>query len=223
MDFFIFVVIAFFLYGLFTKKDKPPQRRQQSPSDRRTPPTRSAQSRPAKKETIFESLEKQIRESAEKFEQELKGDQQRPKRVPLDTPPRRYKPQSPVRTSKAQRPEGTWASADQSTYGRTFNSEGMQGVEGVQGQEGLPGYEGLPGHEGLPGIEGSFGTEGRPYSELVVERVSIQQGEIGASPIYSSENKLAKNLGFSSSAVVQGVIWAEILKEPKGKKWFARR
>ncbi len=102
MDFFTFIIIAVFIYNIFAKKDKPPQRRQRSPEEARLPQTEAEREpvRPErrKKESIFENLERQIRESAERLEKELQGQPQPQKPAPVKT----YKRQTESRPSTVQ-------------------------------------------------------------------------------------------------------------------------
>ncbi len=215
MDFFTFIIIAVFLYNIFTKKDKPPQRTQRRAEDSRIPSqpltqTRNGMDREVsrqgrkRKESIFENLERQIRESAERFEQELQGG--------------RAESQKPTKAEASQR--RTIPQKSLSTQGTMDYQE----TEGVWGDEGRSDYDKYLSTQGTQGAEGMAGQEGAPYALRQIERTSaIEQSEIGASPIYSQTGSLAGTLGFSSSEVVQGIIWAEILKEPKGRRGFSRR
>jgi hypothetical protein len=226
VDFFTFIVIAAFIYSFFSKKDKPPQRGQRSAPDTRPQPRTPA---PQKKtESIFESLERQLRESAEKFEQELQGGKTVPRKpAPVETYRRRkdYRSPSTARSARSQGPEGAWGQEGRSRYDQYTSTQGTQGLEGTQGREGLRGQEGIGGHEGLRGTEGTWGTEGSYYAQKEASMASsIEQSEIGsASPISSSQERRIGTLAFSPSQVVQGIIWSEILKEPRGKKAFSRR
>jgi len=213
VDFFTFIIIAVFIYNIFAKKDKPPQRRQRSPEEARLPQTEAEREpvRPErrKKESIFENLERQIRESAERLEKELQGQPQPQKPAPVKT----YKRQTESRPSTVQPSrqeayadtEGVWGEEGRSDYDKYVSKQGTVGVEGVRGQE------------------GAWGSEGSEYARRQQERAgAIEQAEIGAGPDYGQE-RYAEALGFSSAEIVQGIIWAEVLKEPKGKRMMARR
>lgn len=227
MDFFTFIVIAAFIYSVFSKKDKPPQRGQRGPQDTRPQPKTPAPQK--KRESIFESLERQLRESAEKFERELQGGKTvQHKPAPVETYRRKkeYRSPSTARSAKgSQGTEGAWGQEGRSRYDQYTSTQGTQGLEGAPGREGLSGLEGIAGQEGLRGTEGTWGTEGSYYAQKEAGRTSaIEQSEIGsASPIYSSQERRTGTLAFSPSQVVQGIIWSEILKEPRGKKAFSRR
>lgn len=217
MDFFTFIVIAVFIYGIFSKKDKPPQRRQSTSEDRIPPMPMTQTPKPImqtgkKKESIFETLERQIRESAEKLEQELQGGKTLPpKPVAAEAGPRKYKPNTPLNTSKPKSTEGTWGDEGRSDYDKYSSNQGTQGNEGLQGQEG-----------GL-GNEGAWGTEGGYYAQKQNERAGgIGHSEIGAGSGHPGQ-RAAVALAFSQSDVVNGIIWAEVLKEPKGRRGFSRR
>ncbi len=211
MDFFTFIIIAVFVYNIFARKDKPPQRRQRSAEEARLPQNQ-AEGEPVrperrKKESIFETLERQIRESAEQLEKELQGQPQKP--APVKT----YKKQTQSRPSTAQpsRPEayaeteGVWGTEGRSDYDKYVSQQGTVGVEGVRGQE------------------GAWGAEGSEYGRRRREKAdAIEQSEIGAGPGYGQERYVGA-LGFSSDEIVQGIIWAEVLKAPKGKRMLARR
>lgn len=212
MDFFTFIIIAVFVYNIFAKKDKPPQRRPQRPGEKQIPtqPQTTTQGR-KKKESIFESLERQIRESAERLDQELQGGKTVQKRATsTGTSPQRMKPQTSAKTKKQLGTEGAGGGEGYSEYGKYASTQGTQGIEGTQGQE------------GLYGGEGTWGNEGGYYAQKQKAGRAVS-GEIGASPIYAQPDRLAGTLGFSSSEVVQGIIWAEVLKEPKGKRALSGR
>lgn len=207
MDFFTFVIIALFVYRLFSKKDQPPQRRpkgtveappapQMQQAQPKMEPARQSQPKPAKG-GFFENLEKQIREAAEKIEQELQDKTQEPQRP---TPVKTYR-----RVSESR-------SVDTNKSAKTA----YQQTEGVWGQEGRSDYDQYVSEQG------TWGTEGSYYATKQKEKKSsIEKAEIGASPIYTEE-RYEGALALSSSAIIQGVIWAEVLKEPKGKKWISR-
>jgi hypothetical protein len=208
VDFFTFIIIAVFLYNIFSKKDKPPQRTQRRaeiPSKTLTPKPSgmdrkiSGQDR-KRKESIFESLERQLRESAERFEQELQGG--------------RAESQKPAKTETSQR---------RTIPPKTLNTQGSmdyQETEGAWGDEGRSDYDEYISTQGTQGTEGVAGQEGAPYA---LKPKRKEHTEIGVSPIYPQTERLARNLGFSSSEIVQGIIWAEVLKEPKGRRGFSRR
>lgn len=211
MDFFTFIIIAVFIYNIFAKRNKPPQRRQRSAEEARLPQNQAEREpvRPErrKKESIFENLERQIRESAERLEKELQGQPQKP--APVKT----YKKQAQSRPSTVQPPrqepytetEGVWGEEGRSDYDKYVSQQGTVGVEGIGGQE------------------GAWGAEGSEYAQRQRNKTgAIEQSEIGAGPDYGREG-YAGVLGFSSAEIVQGIIWAEVLKEPKGKRMMARR
>lgn len=212
MDFFTFIIIAVIIYNIFAKKNKPPQRRQPSAEEDSRPQNRTTRE-PARTEpkrgTVFENLERQIRESAERFEQELQGQPQRPKPAQAKT----YKRQSEARPSTVQPPrqgafvetEGVWGDEGRSDYDKYVSSQGTVGVEGVKGKE------------------GTWGVEGREYARRQQERTgALEQSEIGAGSDYGREG-YGGDLNFSPTGVMQGIIWAEVLKAPKGKRMMVRR
>lgn len=226
MDFFSFFLIAAFIYGIFAKKDKPPQRRPGSPEDNRTP-TRPQTEAQGRKGNIFENLERQLRETAEKFEQELQGEKTvppRPATVKTLRPRQVNRPAAGGQKTRGTRgtegypgAEGMWGTEGRSEYDRYVSSQGSQGAEGMAGQEGTI------GSEGAWGTEGTWGSEGQAYRNRPSQAVSaIEKSAIGVSPIYAQEIGLS-HLGFSPKEVVQGIIWAEVLKEPKGKRALSRR
>ncbi|HHV63912.1 MAG TPA: hypothetical protein GXX46_02365 [Peptococcaceae bacterium] len=219
MDFFTFIIIAAFIYSIFSKKDKPPQRGQRGSQGPR-PQTGTPAPR-KKRESIFESLERQLRESAEQLERELQsGRAAPPKPTTVETYRRKkeYRPSSTPRSARSPIPEGAWGQEGRSRYDKYPSTQGTQGLEGT------PGREGLGGQEGTWGTEGIWGTEGAYYAQKEAGRASaIEQSEIGlASPIYGSQKRRTGTFVFSPSQVVQGIIWSEILKEPRAKKTFAR-
>lgn len=220
-DIFTFFIIAVFIYNLFAKKDKPPQRRPGSAGERRMPPQPvTQQAKPLtstesrkKKEGIFESLERQIRESAERLEQELQGGKtvpQKPATAGSSKRIKQYRNSSGTRTARGyQETEGVWGEEGRSDYDQYVSSQGTQGSEGTSGREGTPGREGSYGSEGIAPQKGKMSA--------------IELAQIGGSPIYSRKEPSAGSLVFSPSEIVQGIIWAEVLKEPRGKRALSRR
>jgi hypothetical protein len=216
VDFFTFIIIAVFLYNIFSKKDKPPRRGQRSAEDpQRTPPPGAEREREIAREVrpqrggLFENLERQIREASEKLEKELQGERSQPQKpAPVKTY-RRTTEQPRSKVSPPQEPsyqetEGVWGDEGRSNYDKYVSKQGTAGVEGTGG------------------VEGTWGTEGRDYADRWERTSEIEQSEIGVGPGYSQE-RYAGALGFSSSEIVQGIIWAEVLKEPKGRRAMSRR
>lgn len=237
MDFFTFIIIASFIYSIFAKRDKAPQRRPRGTEDNPIPPiTQSPKpvttaAKPAEmqgRKNIFENLERQIRETAERFEQELQGG----KTVPTPTKPRTVKTvrPRPERTNENtrgaggyQETEGSWGTEGRSDYDRYVSNQGTQGSEGAEGQEGRLGQEGTLGNEGAWGTEGAWGAEGGYYAQRQKAAGSaIEQGAIGVNTTYEPKKRIA-SIGFSGSEIMQGIIWAEVLKEPRGKRGLSRR
>lgn len=223
MDFFTFIIIAVFIYNLFAKKDKQPQRRPGRTGDM-TPnqphpvtnqPRTQTQER-KKKESLLESLERQIRESAEQLEKELQGGKTViNKPVPVETSSRRREYRmapSNRRERNYQGTEGSWGEEGRSDYDRYVSTQGTQGTEGTQA------------HEGTWGAEGSYYAQRRNTNTDTIEKSTIEKGEIGAkgARLITNKERLAA-LGFSPSQAVQGIIWAEILKEPRGRRALSRR
>jgi len=178
VDFLTFIIIAIFIYGIFAKKNKPPQRRQRSAED----PGGTVAPQQKKKEGIFQNLERQMRESAEKFERELQSGEG--KSIPIE--------------------EG------ESAFDKYVSTQGTQGVEGVGGDE------------GKADEEGTWGIEGREYAKRQRTKAPAQQPEIGAGTIITTQETMPA-LGFSSSDLIRGVIWAEVLNEPRGRRGLSRR
>ncbi len=219
MDFFTFIIIAVFIYNIFSKKDKPPRRGQRSAEDpRRTPQPDAEREREIAREVrpqrggLFENLERQIREASEKLEKELQGERSQPQP---------QKP-APVKTYRrtTEQPRSKVSPPQELSYRET---EGVWGHEGRSDYDKYVSKQGTAGVEGTGGVEGTWGTEGREYADRYWEKTSeIEQSEIGAGPSYAQE-RYAGALGFSSSEIVQGIIWAEVLKEPKGRRAMSRR
>lgn len=223
MDFFTFIIIAVFVYNIFSKKDKRPQRSQRSAEDNQIPPKPVTQMQGGKKkESIFENLERQIRESAESLERELQGGKAAPRKpMPAETSPRRKEYRTSTKTQKAkgyQETEGVWGNEGRSDYDKYVSTQGTQGSEGLRGKEGIRGQEGMGGQEG------TWGTEGSHYASRQQRKASaIEQSEIGSGSFVPQRELATGTLGFSSSNIVQGIIWSEVLKEPRGKRGISRR
>jgi len=207
-DFFAFLVIAFIIYGFFSRKNKAPERRQRSAERPQAPKmTKPEAPKPVqkKKEGFFESLEKQVREAAERFEKELQGQkaQEAPKEVqrrPAAGPnrPVQRKPQS----KEVYKGEGY------SDYGRYPSTQGTQNTEGSAGVE------------GRADREGTWGSEGRGYAQE--KGAAFEKTAPPAKPPLTKQ-EIKPILRISSSELVQAVIWAEVLKEPKSKRILRRR
>ena len=213
MDFFTFIIIGIVIYSFFSKKDKPPQRARR-PADQT--PTQSAPQEPTrpvkKKEGFFESLERQIRESAEAFEKELETGRKTKQPGKTTEPVVRTKERTMERTMDRSRRSAPKTVLEQESYG----VEGAWGVEGRAGLEGRPGVEGHSDYSKYQSKQGKVLQADRS----VIEKTSI---EAGTQAIGSRTDGLQKAVGFNSSAIVQGIIWSEILKEPRGKRPFNRR
>ena len=217
MDFFTFIIIGVIVYSLFSKKDKAPQRTRRPVDPTSTQPLPQERPRPEKKrEGFFESLERQIRESAEAMERELEtGRSEREPRKTTEKPVERSMEATIERTM--EKPKRHIPKRD--SY---ETMEGAWGVEGRSGSEGRAGDEGRAGVEGRSDYSRYQSTQGKVLKATgsVIEQTSV---ETGAQAIGTRRGGLEKAVGFSSTAIVQGVIWSEILKEPRGRRPFDRR
>jgi len=188
VDFFTFIIIAAFIYSFFAKKDKPPQRRPRSPEDQPRTPLRG---------NIFENLERQIRESAERFDQERHaGRGEKSISAPVEPAPH------PTFRGKTESSPG--ADTSDADIRKTLARQNSAGIEGA-GDE-----------------EGTWGTEGREYAQRQEKAVMFEQTGIQSKPDDFQETT-AGSLIFSPSEIMQGMIWAEVLKEPRGKRALSRR
>jgi hypothetical protein len=198
VDFFTFVIIGIVIYSFFSKKGKAPQRtrRPQEQTSRQPEPQQASRTTGKKKEGFFESIERQIRESAEALEKELqtgrsenpaKRTEKIPEKIRRDTPPK--------------------PAVDRRSY---------EGVEGAWGTEGRSDYHRSQSKQGRS-VPDSTSNKKLGWRE---EESAIAQDAIEKAGAYQPKS-LERALGFSSSEVVQGVIWAEILQEPRAKRPFA--
>jgi len=204
VDFFTFIVIGIFIYSFFSKKDKAPQRTRRPAENTSRQPVPQESARPMrKKEGFFESIERQIRESAESLEKELQTgrNEKAGKRTPEKIPEK-------AKGGHAPKPV----------------RESYEGIEGAWGTEGRMGTEGRPGVEGSSDYGKYQSKQGKVIQEKttdnIIEQTSIERG---AYVIGSRSEGLKEAVGFSSAEIVQGTIWSEILKEPRGKRPFFRR
>ena len=201
MDFFTFIIIGVAIYSFFSKKNKAPQRTRRPAEQTFRQPEVQQPSRPIrKKEGFFESIERQIRESAEALEKELdpgKGEKTAAKRTSEKIPEK-------ARRGSIPRP--------------ALNQESYEGVEGAWGTEGRSGVEGRSDYSKYQSTQGKGRQDKR--ADTVIEQTSV---ESGAYAIGTESEGLQKAVGFSSSEIVQGVIWAEILKQPRGMRSYSRK
>ncbi|MGI5901281.1 MAG: hypothetical protein ACOX7U_02245 [Desulfitobacteriia bacterium] len=178
MDFLTFIVIALFVYGIMSRKDKAPKRHQSPPPGKKPRPTASVpRSRPSgqtskttpqrKKGSVFQSIDRQLREAAEKFERELQGG--RPKQPTARMSPKREEV-PPVKSPK-RKPE------------REQKREVYQAGVEESIKPGLKTAEPSPESPPAPKIS-------KPILQL------------------------------TPTGIRQGIIWAEVLKEPRGRKRF---
>jgi hypothetical protein len=208
VDIITFIIIAIVIYSFFAKKDEPPQRRPVRPADNRplSEPLTAEMDRETfrterkKKRNLFEDLERQLRESVEKAEKELQYG-------PYGSTVKKKAAAPPASASsvprKAKTVQGTgnkWREEGRSDYDRYVSNEGTQGTEGIGGVEGAADQE------------GTWGSEGSDYTNR-----KITPGD------QISQKRAAFGLSLSSSEVMRGVIWAEVLKEPKARRAFPRR
>lgn len=175
MNITTFIIIAIIVYGIFARKDKPPQRR---PGNR---DLNYPEGWPAPKQTGG-------KRPFSKYDKGTGG----------------------AETAGAG---GTSWAEGASGWGGTVSLEGTAGTEGSSGIEGTSGSEGTPGYEGTFGSEGTrkIRTKG-PEGPKGPEQTSGFGG--------IAQQQATAGLIFSSSDIVQGVIWAEILRQPKGKTLF---
>ena len=192
MDFFTFVIIGIIIYSFFSKKGKAPQRtgRPQEQTSRQPEPQQASRTTGKKKEGFFESIERQIRESAEALEKELqtggsenpaKRTEKIPEKIRRDTPPK--------------------PAVERRSY---------EGVEGAWGTEGRSDYS------RDQSIQGKALQNKRAYN--VIEQNAIVPGTHTGD---DQPRSLGRAVGFSSSDIIEGMIWSEILKEPRAKRPFA--
>lgn len=208
MDIITFIIIAVVIYSFFANKDKPPQRRPVRPEDNMPPPEPLivdmdrdiSRMERKKKGNFFEDLERQLRESVEKAERELQvGPYGSTVKKKAAAPPTSASSVS-RKAETVQKTENKWREEGRSDYDRYISNEGTQGTEG------------LGGDEGAADQEGTWGAEGSDYTN----RQIIPRDQI-------SQKRQAFGLGLSSSEVMRGVIWAEVLKEPRARRAFPRR
>jgi len=208
VDIITFIIIAVVIYSFFANKDKPPQRRPVRPEDNRplSEPLTAEMDRETfrterkKKRNLFEDLERQLRESVEKAEKELQVG-------PYGSTVKKKAAASPASASSVPRKAKTvqktgnkWGEEGRSDYDRYVSNEGTQGTEGIGGVEGAADQE------------GTWGSEGSDYTNR-----KITPGD------QISQKRAAFGLNLSSSEVMRGVIWAEVLKEPRARRAFPRR
>lgn len=184
------------------RKDKPPQRTvrpaEEAKKQARTRPQQASKPE-RKREGFFESLERQIRESAEALERELKaGRDEKAESAPGQV---------------GRKPEPKKAPAPQAAY---------EGVEGAWGTEGRSDYG---RHQSKQGKIIKDDAVEREKVSAIREASFIEQAAIQSKKVLedSRPKNLETALGFSSSEIVQGVVWAEILQEPRGRRPFSRK
>ncbi|AHF10516.1 MULTISPECIES: hypothetical protein [Dehalobacter] len=208
MDIITFIIIAVVIYSFFANKDKPPQRRPVRPEDNRplSEPLTTEMDRDIsrmerkKKGNFFEDLERQLRESVEKAERELQAGPYGSTVKKKAAAPPTSASSVPRKAETVQKTENKWREEGRSDYDRYISNEGTQGIEG------------LGGDEGTADQEGTWGAEGSDYTN----RQIIPRDQI-------SQKRQAFGFGLSSSEVMRGVIWAEVLKEPRARRAFPRR
>lgn len=204
MDFVTFIIIGILIYSFLGRKNKPPQRTARSAEEakKQARPRPQQPSKPERKrEGFFESLERQIRESAEELERELKtgGDEKTVR--PTRQASRKLEPKrAPAPEAAYEGVEGAWGVEGRSDYGRHQSKQGRLKKDKTAKPEKDTGIR----------------------EELsLIEQTAIQSSD---KVFADSERKnLETALGFSSSEIVQGVVWAEILKEPRGRRPFSRK
>jgi len=86
-------------------------------------------------------------------------------------------------------------------------------TQGTQGEEGRSDYDRYVSTEGIQGTEGQWGTEGREYAERKRADAVATRPQSGIKPV----------IAFSSSDIIQGVMWAEILKKPRARGPYSRK
>jgi hypothetical protein len=208
VDIITFIIIAVVIYSFFANKDKPPQRRPVRPEDNRplSEPLTTEMDRDIsrmerkKKGNFFEDLERQLRESVEKAERELQAGPYGSTVKKKAAAPPTSASSVPRKAETVQKTENKWREEGRSDYDRYISNEGTQGIEG------------LGGDEGTADQEGTWGAEGSDYTN----RQIIPRDQI-------SQKRQAFGFGLSSSEVMRGVIWAEVLKEPRARRAFPRR
>ncbi len=194
MDFFTFIIIGVFIYSFFSKKNKAPQRSRRPAEQSSGQPQPQESSRPVrKKEGFFESIERQIKESAEALEKEMN-------------------PEKGAKTAKRTFDKVPQNAKRGSITKPALDKESYVGVEGAWGVEGRSNYGRYQSKQGNVIKE--------KKEESVIEQSSI---ETGAYAIGNDYQSLKKAVGFSSSEIVQGVIWAEVLKQPRGMRTYSRK
>ncbi|UWG96070.1 hypothetical protein LPY66_14280 [Dehalobacter sp. DCM] len=218
MDFITFIIIAIVVYSIFSKKDKPPQRRPMNPLDN-GPLSGSTADEPKKKgRNIFGELERQLREAEQRFEREIRDVRkntettEQPKTFAYRTADKKTA-SAASKTLQTAAEEGDWGIEGRSDYDTYVSTQGTQGTEGVAGTE------------GEADAEGTWGTEGAYYAEKQAASKTFVQDITAVSSVQatSSQPKPAFNLGFSSSEITRGVIWNEILSEPRARRPFQSR
>lgn len=107
----------------------------------------------------------------------------------------------PERREPARKPVPTVS--DDRRY-RSRNDRSYRSPEGTS-------TEGMQGDEGRPGVEGTPGTEGSPrYASVSGELAETAPRPKEAAPTVQVDNQ----------ALMQGVIWAEVLGKPRALKPF---
>jgi hypothetical protein len=180
VSFFTFMIVAFFIYGIFARKNQPPVRRPRDAEDQlprqapaaapRRPAGPSRQVRPTRG-NVLTNLERQLREAA------------KPAAFPADQ--------------------------DRNDSGEPVPAAPTSPMAGyVQ-------------TEGVGDAEGTWGTEGREYAPRPDNLSVIEQSGIGVKDYAQGQG--AGSLVFASSDIVQGIIWAEVLRTPRGKRPYSRK
>lgn len=208
MDIITFIVIAIVIYSIFSKKDKPPQRRPMRPEDNQPLSGPLTETPRKKSRNIFEDMQKQLQEVEQRFEREVRGDYTEPGRTAKPkASASRTGNKSPYNAATEERrfasKEGDWGTEGRSEYDKYVSTQGTQGTEGVGGTE------------GFSDSEGTWGTEGDSYAK--------KQADSAAPALLTPQKMPAFNLGFSSSEITRGVIWSEILNEPRARRPHPRR
>ncbi len=209
MDIITFIIIAVVIYSFFANKDKPPQRRPVRPEDNKPlfEPLTAEMDRDIsrmerkKKGNFFEDLERQLRESVEKAERELQAGPYGSTVKKKAAAPPTSASSVPRKAETVQKTENKWREEGRSDYDRYISNEGTQGIEG------------LGGDEGTADQEGTWGAEGSDYANRQITQGTDQ----------IPQKKPALAFVLSSSEVMRGVIWAEVLKEPRARRPFPRR
>ncbi|MFA6808962.1 MAG: hypothetical protein WCR27_08210 [Eubacteriales bacterium] len=194
MDFFTIVIIGVVIYFFTSKGEKnAPPKRYQ------TNPQRSEEIEPFEGKNINTEKEKKPGGILEQLGKQLTE----------------YTKQ----IEESNKPERKAAVPQNARNNKRKSKDPERAARNVDGQEGAWGDEGRSSE-----TEGNWGTEGAYYAQKAAQKknksVSYDSGEASDKSI-SQETLPALN--FTSEGVAQGLIWTEILGEPRGRKPFRSR